>query len=319
MFSQGKGCIRLGRVAGITLYLHWSWFLVAYIEIAYRRSAYGSVAWNVAEYVALFGIVLLHELGHSLACRQVGGKADYIVLWPLGGVAVVNPPPRPGAHLWSVAAGPLVNVALLPVTIGACLLARHFASPEVLEYLGPFCVAVAVINLVLLVFNLLPVYPLDGGQILYALLWFVLGRVRALRVSCVLGLLGAAGGFLLAISLQSLWLIVLTVFLGFQAIHGLGQARTLAWLEPAADHLNRTVSLLHQGAGAEALAECDHALELIPEGHPLRDSALACRAAAVAEADRSAAPVCRKCGATQKPMEPPGTEACWNCGWSPTT
>ena len=63
MFSQGKGCIRLGRVAGITLYLHWSWFLVAYIEIAYRRSAYGSVAWNVAEYVALFGIVLLHELG----------------------------------------------------------------------------------------------------------------------------------------------------------------------------------------------------------------------------------------------------------------
>ena len=98
MFSQGKGCIRLGEIAGITLYLHWSWFLVAYLEITQRRQNYDSVAWNVAEYLALFGIVLLHEFGHALACRQVGGKAERIVLWPLGGVAVVSPPPRPGAR-----------------------------------------------------------------------------------------------------------------------------------------------------------------------------------------------------------------------------
>ena len=61
-----------------------------------------------------FLIVLLHEFGHALACRQVGGTANQIVLWPLGGVAYVNPPQRPGATLWSIAAGPLVNVALLP-------------------------------------------------------------------------------------------------------------------------------------------------------------------------------------------------------------
>ncbi len=85
---------------------------------------YSSVTWNVLEYLALFLIVMLHEFGHALACRQVGGTANQIVLWPLGGVAYVDPPPRPGATLWSIAAGPLVNVALLPVLFGARHLSR---------------------------------------------------------------------------------------------------------------------------------------------------------------------------------------------------
>lgn len=74
------------------------------------------MGWNIAEYLALFGIVLLHEFGHALACRQVGGKAERVVLWPLGGIALVQPPPRPGALLWSIAAGPLVNLVLVPLT-----------------------------------------------------------------------------------------------------------------------------------------------------------------------------------------------------------
>src|SRR6478609_5525926 len=80
-----------------------------------RRGNYSSFVWNTLEYVSLFLIVLMHEFGHSLACRSVGGKADQIVLWPLGGVAYVNPPQRPGATLWSIAAGPLVNVLLAPM------------------------------------------------------------------------------------------------------------------------------------------------------------------------------------------------------------
>ena len=95
------------------MFLHWSWFLVAVYEIQGRAGRYSSITWNVLEYLALFLIVLLHEFGHSLACRQVGGRANQIVLWPLGGVAYVDPPPRPGATLWSIAAGPLVNVVLL--------------------------------------------------------------------------------------------------------------------------------------------------------------------------------------------------------------
>src|SRR6195256_4849832 len=115
MASLRQGSFRLFRFAGVDLFLHWSWFLVAAYEIGDRAKGYSSLTWNVLEYLALFLIVMLHEYGHALACRQVGGTANQIVLWPLGGVAYVNPPPRAGAMLWSIAAGPLVNVVLIPV------------------------------------------------------------------------------------------------------------------------------------------------------------------------------------------------------------
>src|SRR5512136_466958 len=130
MAPTSQGSIRLFRLAGIDLYLHWSWFLVAYYEINQRAGHYTSLVWNVLEYLALFGIVLLHEFGHSLACRQVGGQADRIVLWPLGGVAFVDPPQRPGATLWSIAAGPLVNVALVPVLVGLLLAGRSLGLAD---------------------------------------------------------------------------------------------------------------------------------------------------------------------------------------------
>jgi Zn-dependent protease len=270
MDSLNAGCIRLFKVAGITVLLHWSWFLVALVEIQGRRGAYGSPAWNVLEYLALFGIVLMHEFGHALACRQVGGKAERIVLWPLGGVAFVNPPPRPGALLWSIAAGPLVNVLLVPVTIGALLLVHYACPPEFLKPASAFCWALVIINLILLIFNLLPIYPLDGGQILYAMLWFVLGRARGLQVCSVVGMMGAAAGFLLAVSHGSVWWIVLSLFVGWQALSGWKQARTLLWLEPAGDHIARGMGFVRQGAAAEAIAECDKALELVPEGQRAR-------------------------------------------------
>ncbi|HZU36390.1 MAG TPA: M50 family metallopeptidase, partial [Gemmataceae bacterium] len=120
--SPNRGEFRLCRVAGIDVFLHWSWFVVAIIEMRYRVGRYQDWIWNVAEYLALFGMVLLHEFGHALACRQVGGRVNRIVLWPLGGAAFVQPPQRPGAHLWSVVAGPLVNVLLIPLTVGIVML-----------------------------------------------------------------------------------------------------------------------------------------------------------------------------------------------------
>ena len=72
-------------------------------------------------------IVLIHEFGHQLACRSVGGQTHDIVLWPLGGVAYVSPPQRPGAQLWSIAAGPLVNVILFPIL---CLCCSSLSPPD---------------------------------------------------------------------------------------------------------------------------------------------------------------------------------------------
>src|SRR5258706_11833553 len=192
MLPTKQGSFRLFRLVGIDVYLHWSWFVVAAIEIQYRKGDYSSPMWNVLEYLALFVIVTMHEFGHALACRQVGGQANQIVLWPLGGVAYVDPPPRPGAMLWSIAAGPLVNVALFFVLTPLWMLSRSLGWPDTMPDLYRLLFAIWSINLVLLIFNLLPIYPLDGGQILRSLLWFVLGRARTLTVAAFLGFFGVA-------------------------------------------------------------------------------------------------------------------------------
>src|SRR5437870_4850230 len=85
-----KGSFRLFRLFGIDVYMNWTWFIVAYLQIQFHPLRYKTPIWKVAEYLTLFGIVLVHEFGHSLACRQVGGVANQIMLWPLGGVAYVN-------------------------------------------------------------------------------------------------------------------------------------------------------------------------------------------------------------------------------------
>src|SRR5579862_5603362 len=119
-----QGSFRIFTFNGIQVFLHWSWFLWAVYETRSGIGSYSSNTWNVLEFLALFLIVLMHEFGHALACRQVGGRADQIVLWPLGGVAYVDPPPRPGATLWSIAAGPLVNVVLFPIVGVVFLIGR---------------------------------------------------------------------------------------------------------------------------------------------------------------------------------------------------
>jgi len=155
-----QGTFRILRLSGIDVFLHWSWFLVAAYEIQGRSRHYSSILWNIAEYLALFGIVLTHEFGHALACRQVGGQANQILLWPFGGVAYVSPPERPGATLWSIAAGPLVNVALIPVLIGALFAARMVGLPAISPDAYRLLRMVLYIDIGLLVFNILPIYPL---------------------------------------------------------------------------------------------------------------------------------------------------------------
>src|SRR5437870_1426815 len=93
--SSLAGSLRIFAFAGVSVYVHWSWLLIALVELQFRRDEYDSYFWNVAEYLALFGIVTLHEFGHALACRHVGGEADAIMLWPLGGYTLAIPPPRP--------------------------------------------------------------------------------------------------------------------------------------------------------------------------------------------------------------------------------
>jgi Zn-dependent protease/DNA-directed RNA polymerase subunit RPC12/RpoP len=211
---------RLFKIFGITVYLNWTWFLLAVYELQARKGVYQSFGWNVAELLSLFGIVLLHEFGHALACRSVGGKAERIVLWPFGGVAYVSPPMRPGAMLWSIVAGPLVNVILIPVTLPLMWLPGH-------SDLNTFLWTIAYINLALLIFNMLPIYPLDGGKILWSLLWFVMGLGRSLMVASVVGIVGAGALMLWAMSMRDIWLVAIALFAVFQAFAGFKNAQVI--------------------------------------------------------------------------------------------
>jgi len=225
-----SGAIPLFRFSGIQVYLHWSWFLVAAFEISDRASAYSSIRWNVLEYLLLFFIVTLHEFGHALACRQVGGTADRIVLWPLGGVAYVSPPPRPGATLWSIAAGPLVNLILVPILMVLTRLSQSLDWAATMPNAAALLRSVLLINVGLLVFNLLPIYPLDGGQILRSLLWFPLGRARSLIVATVLGFIGAAGLVALAFRIRSIWIGLIAVYVLMNCQRAWQQAQALSRL-----------------------------------------------------------------------------------------
>lgn len=234
MASSISGSFRFFRAAGVQVYVHWSWFIVAYIAVSMRSRAYSSMTWNVVEYLGLFLIVLMHEFGHILACRQVGGVANEIVLWPLGGVAMGRPPPRPGAELWTIVAGPLVNVVLWPIFMLAIWAGAVSGMNQQMPDLARLLIMLFLINKWLLIFNLLPIYPLDGGQILRSLLWFKLGRARSLQVAATIGLIGIAVGVVYRVMDDPnnlIWTAVLAFFLGSQCLAGLRQAQAQVALD----------------------------------------------------------------------------------------
>ena len=234
---------------GIRVFLHWSWLLVAVYQINERQGRYPHVGWDIAFYLTLFGIVLLHEFGHSFATRQVGGVSNQIMLWPFGGIAFVQVPPRPKAYLWAIAAGPLVNVVMWPVLYLAVRLYAdpfNFAatypraedgSPDAWPY---FLFNVFRLNTVLIIFNLIPAYPLDGGQLLRGLLWLKLGEVRSLVIAAWVGIvLGGIGVVLALLWLQSIFTAIMLGLMMHQAWMHLQSVRDYRTRTDAGDSWKR--------------------------------------------------------------------------------
>jgi hypothetical protein len=149
----------------------------------------------------------------------------------LGGVAFVDPPPRPGATLWSIAAGPLVNVLLIPVLTALWFLAKAMHLPESNTNLYDLITTIWWINTGLLAFNLLPIYPLDGGQILRSLLWFFMGRARSLLVASGIGIVAVV--LLVIFAIRDTWLFVMAGFVLLNCWGGLQQARILGRIAAA--------------------------------------------------------------------------------------
>lgn len=192
----------LGRLFDIDIRVH----LLFLLWIAFALLQAGPAwLWHLIFLVLLFGLVLLHELGHSLGARRVGGEAHTILLWPLGGLATVSAPMTPSAQAITAAAGPAVNLVFCILSGAYILVATGFNWHYVL--INPFggmvvppggygTVFVALfyqVNALLLSFNLLPVYPLDGGKLLECALWSRMGRFKATQMACQVGIAGAIG------------------------------------------------------------------------------------------------------------------------------
>ncbi len=247
------GSIRLFRLLGIDVFLHWSWLLVALFQVNRGQAMYGSVFWSALEYIALFAIVTMHEFGHALACRSVGGRAERIMLWPLGGVAYVQPPPRAGAQLWSIIAGPLVNLVLI-----APLYFLYITFQNQPGNIGLFFKWINIINIALLIFNMLPLYPLDGGQVLRSVLWFFVGPKTSLKIASIIGLIGAGIGAALALMTGSIWLIIMAAFAGMQSYAGFKRASMPVMEEEIPFHTDYQCPSCNNSPPALEIWRCDH-------------------------------------------------------------
>lgn len=239
--------VSLGRWAGVQVRLHFFFVLLLIVVLfeATRSRAEGEVSslpWYASALGVWVGSVLLHELGHALVARRLGGHVSPIVLWPLGGLNPVSVPAEPRYEIAAAAAGPLVNLFLCAVS-GVWLISQGvalvplldpFAAPFDPGALQPVVVAKQVfwINLwMILAFNLLPASPLDGGRAMRAALWYVLGRQAAqflaARVAQVTAVVLAIATWLLVDRLEfALPILMLSGFVFFHARQEICRLRT---------------------------------------------------------------------------------------------
>jgi hypothetical protein len=133
--------------------------------------------------------------------------------------------------LWSIVAGPLVNVVLAPVLFAVYMIGGSSGWEQSMPDLYQFVGAVSEINLGLLIFNILPVYPLDGGKILWSLLWFVMGRARSLMVATVFGFFGIIGFLVIAVLVHEVWFGLISIYLIFSCWRGFQYARAMLKVE----------------------------------------------------------------------------------------
>jgi Zn-dependent protease/predicted transcriptional regulator len=226
--------IPLFKLAGFQIALDWSWLILAVLitwTLAsgvfpfYYPGLTPAAYWSMGVIAALglFGSIILHELGHATVARRYGLPIRRITLFIFGGVAEMEAEPeRPAAEFWVAIAGPivsfLVGLVFWLLLQGAAGAGAGVSVAGVLGYL-------ATINIILAVFNLVPAFPLDGGRILRAALWYWKGSLRwATRVSSTIG--GAFGILLIVLGVYrvligdfvgGMWWFLIGLFVRFAA------------------------------------------------------------------------------------------------------
>lgn len=216
----------MASLLGIEVRVHF--LFVVWIALTLAHAA--DVLAVLELHLLLFGSILLHELGHCLGCRAMGGEAPGIVLYPFGGASLLRTPRTPKAELISVAAGPAVNLLLALLGLGGAV-ALGALGPALEHPLGALglsdeaagrigwlervALGLCAINALLFAFNVIPAWPMDGGRLLRGALWPLLGWRQATVLTTVLALVLSAGFAALAALLPMPFLFLVAAFVAF--------------------------------------------------------------------------------------------------------
>ncbi len=191
-----KSSLNIGRIAGIDIKVHWSflllilWFFISSINEGY---SFEGAIHRIFFIFAIFGCIILHELGHALTARKFGCETKQIILLPIGGMAQMKQlPQKPLEELLVAIAGPLVSFGIaifIYLILGSSQALDLSQKAQHLDDFskGSFLFNLFLINLILAIFNLLPAFPMDGGRMLRAVLAMKFSRSKATKIAANIG------------------------------------------------------------------------------------------------------------------------------------
>lgn len=281
-----KANLNLGSVSGIKIRVHWTFFfLIVWIVFSELKSGgtTSSVSFNIALLLAVFACVVLHELGHALTAKHFGIETKKITLLPIGGMASLEHiPESPKQELLIALAGPLVNIIIGTVLYFVIpineLMQQNFT--ETFETLMSFTwqnflFFLFIVNIGLVVFNMIPAFPMDGGRVFRALLAMKMNRVKATKIASNIGQVIAILFLLIGLLYNPfLILIALFIFLGAygenQTVHHLALLKghtveeamliNITTFSPD-DSLDLAVNKIISGTETNFVIVKDHAIE----------------------------------------------------------
>ena len=210
---------KLGNFAGIDVYVHATFLLlIGWVGYSHwlEHQNWGQVFNGILFILALFGCVILHEYGHALTARKYGIKTRDITIYPIGGVArLERMPEKPIEELWVALMGPVVNVVIAAGLFAYLYLTSSLVPlNELTVASGSFLERLMTVNISLVLFNLIPAFPMDGGRVLRALLAMRMDYVKATQIAAnigqgmalLFGLIGLFGNAMLLFIAFFIWI-----------------------------------------------------------------------------------------------------------------
>ena len=219
-----RGAYNIVTVRGIHIFIHWTFLLLIGWVLLVNFSSGNNIeqlSWSILFILAVFACVALHELGHALMAARFGIKAKNIVLLPIGGTASIEKfPANPRQELAISIAGPVVNIVIATLLWLVLLPNTTFTeTPKDISIMHghDFIYNLRIVNIGLALFNLIPVFPMDGGRILRALLGFKLNYIQATTIATNAGKIIAVIFVALGILLINPFLPIIGIFIIFSA------------------------------------------------------------------------------------------------------